>query len=146
MVESIRARKFDGTSLIVMWFLSMLIVGAFLSGASERPDPANTNKMNGIMFAGMFFVVSGAAFVIGLLNARRKKIFLKVVAALYAAYSIAFYAFYFGSYRPTFIWGFGFEKVIELSAEQDYLPPIVIDTTFLREFDRRNEVYIERRD
>ena len=146
MVGSIRDKKFDGLSLIVMWFLSMLIVGAFLSGASERPDPANTNKMNGIMFAGMFFVVSGAAFVIGLLNARRKKIFLKVVAALYAAYSIAFYAFYFGSYRPTFIWGFGFEKVIELSAEQDYLPPIVIDTTFLREFDRRNEVYIERRD
>ena len=139
MVKSIRDKSFSSVSLIVLWFIAELIVGSLISGSTDRPDPANTNKMNGIMFAGMFFVVSGLVFVAGMLNARRRKVFLRIVGGIYVAYSIAFFAFYFGSYRPTFIWGIGFEKVIELSAEQDYLPPIVIDTTFLRQFDQRGQ-------
>ncbi len=87
-IKNIRDRKFHPSDIILLWFTVEIIVGTMLGG-----DGPNTNKMNGIFFSVLFYVVGGVNLIID--KAKHKKTVTFIIAIIYLIFAVAFFKYYF---------------------------------------------------
>ena len=135
MIECIRQffkdlhyKNFSGESIIFLWFLAMLMLGAMLGKHDEGNINPNANKINGIFISMVIFIVYGIAKSYSLLiTAKLKKIFTVSMTLIYFVYSVLFFNYYFKHHQPKFIFGVTNEELIYLINEIHARPSVFTD-------------------
>ena len=119
--RSLKRRCFDPYVLPVLWFCAQLFVCCLLGEEGSSANP-NANKVNGIFFTVMLYIVTGYVFCFrNLKKIRWKKVLACVLAASYLAMSAWFMNYFFTEYRPTRYWRDTFGEVIEFIEEDPIL-------------------------
>lgn len=83
-IGSIKERKWNIDVLILTWFAMELLAGSMLGG-----DGPNTNKLNGIFFAILYFIFQGIMLF------KNTRIIYILIIVVYVCASLLFYRFYF---------------------------------------------------
>lgn len=100
-VLAIKTRKWTPTVAVTIWFYLQLLMGCLLGENGNKYTNPNSNKINGIFFPVMMFIVYGFLYCLSYLkriNARR--IFSIGVAAIYICFFALFLNYYFNEYEP----------------------------------------------
>lgn len=119
--RSLKRKEFDPYVLPVLWFCAQLFVCCLLGEEGSSANP-NANKVNGIFFTVMLFIVTGyVVFFRNLTRARWKKVLAGILAAAYLVMSSQFLYYFFTEYRPTRYWRDTFSEVIEFIEEDPIL-------------------------
>lgn len=82
--QSIKNREWSIDVFILIWFAMELLAGSMLGG-----DGPNTNKLNGIFFTILYFILQG------ILLFKNRKVIYAIIMAAYVCSSLLFYRFYF---------------------------------------------------
>lgn len=82
--SSIKDRKWSIEVFILIWFVMELLAGSMLGG-----DGPNTNKLNGIFFAILYYILQGIMLF------KNKRVIYTVSLAAYICAAVLFYRFYF---------------------------------------------------
>lgn len=98
-IKQMKNKKFDNKSIILIWFISMVLMGLLLGG-----DGPNANKLNAIFFVVVFYVV------FGLLKAKIKKITIILLIMIYSYSFFSFINFYYHKYNKYYYNQFLFES------------------------------------
>ena len=92
LVKSIKSRKFDICNIILLWFTAEIIMGIMLGG-----DGTNANKMNGIFFSVLYYIVKGILVLYNLAGNRIviKRTVLCNISAVYLICAGSFFYYYY---------------------------------------------------
>lgn len=93
LAKMLTKKSFDISVIILFWVAAEFLVGCMLVG-----DTANTNKINGIFFGILFFIVEGIWWVYSFGPSWRKKI-CYITMIIYMISFISFFHYYFFEYK-----------------------------------------------
>ena len=115
-VKKIKAKEFEPSVVLLFWFAAEIIVGMMLGG-----DGPNTNKLNGIFFCTLYYVVGGIVYVIE--KVKYKKAVFFAIAGCYLVFAVFFFGYYFLKEKDVKQTGFNgtFEKAMEIIENDESL-------------------------
>lgn len=103
-ISNFRDIKILEITIIFLWLIAEIAISSFLGKPGNINTGPNTNKLNGIFFAVMVFIVLGFTTTFSNITKVKWKNYLaKFIVVLYLIYSISFFNFYFHDYEPKFI-------------------------------------------
>ena len=112
----------DPSVLILLWFLSMLCTCCLLGTRGNLNVNPNTNKINGIFFPVMFYIVSGISFAFREWRSIRWKRHAAVAVVLaYTGYGASFAHYYLTDFHPNQYWGYLFPNTVQLIESHEEL-------------------------
>ena len=134
LVKDWREKNWNISSVIMMWFLSMLLMG-FVLGS----DGPNTNKLNGIFIACIYFLVEGiVCFYTALKQFSWAKMIMVVTVVTYLFSFGHFTNYYFNLYKddvyPDMLFEAGYEDALAYM-NQEWTPEQLAKTTYITERD-----------
>jgi hypothetical protein len=116
-VLSIKNKSFHPTVLIVFWATAEFVMGCLLGG-----NGPNTNKLNGIFFCMLYFLIQGILYIIQKASKWKKQVVI-ALTLLYVFFGIYFMKYYFIEYKeatyPQHLFATRFNSVLEYLSSLD---------------------------
>jgi len=100
--KSIKQKVFSIDAILFLWFISIFLMGCFLGGTGP-----NSNKLNGIFFALLYFLISGIKWAFSK-KYKFKKLLVTTTCSLYVIFFLSFTHSYF-TQEDQMIWFFDHE-------------------------------------
>lgn len=116
----IEKKQYNGLSLVTFWFISMFFISCLLGGNGESGINPNTNKINGIFFPTMIFIVVGIVYCFKNITIYHwKKILAFLLSVVYFAFTIKFYHNYYHYYVPENYWNYTYSDAVDFLKEKN---------------------------
>ncbi len=110
-VQSVKKKTFNPSVLILFWAIAEFVMGCLLGG-----NGPNTNKINGIFFCVLYFLIQGILYVFQKAGKWRKQ-FLIILSVSYLFFTMGFMKYYFFDYKedsyPQHLFATQFDEVLE---------------------------------
>ena len=122
--------KWKPSLYVFAWFASVFVVGMLLGKNNDLYSNPNTNKINAIFFATMFYITLGLCYFIKHIGKSKWRQCLGIIVLfVYGAYSLHFVHYYFVYHKPTTFWAYRFPEITEFVKQSDSLMDKDIYTT-----------------
>ncbi|MBQ8093637.1 MAG: hypothetical protein IJ242_08695 [Clostridia bacterium] len=122
LMMSDKKSKWAPSSLVFIWFAIMLFIGCLLGKHGESGINPNTNKINGIFFSTMFYIVLGISYAFhNWKSTGWKKIAASLLVLLYTVFSVHFSHFYLHYFHPSTYWCHLFPDTIHFVEQSEAL-------------------------
>lgn len=109
--QSMTEKKFDPSVLILFWALAEFIMGGMLGG-----NGPNTNKINGIFFCVLYFLLQGMIWAYQVIGKWRIQ-GIALITVIYLIFSFSFLKYYFLEYKedvyPQHLFAGTYEEAID---------------------------------
>lgn len=116
--NSLEKKEYNNISLIIFWYISMFCISCLLRGNGVIGVNINSNRIIGIFYPTMLFIIIGMIYCFKDISKRKwKQILAVLLSILYLVFSIKFYRYYFNYYNPEDYWNYTFSDAIDFINE-----------------------------